>query len=106
MTRVRFLLTPDGRLCGFLLKGHSGADVRGYDIVCAAISSATQMAANTVTEICGCRAFVREKDGYLFLSVLMADLGCCQTVLRGLQLHLTALREQYPAHILIETTEV
>lgn len=106
MTKVRFLTMPDGRLRGFRIQGHSGAAETGHDIVCAAISSAALMAANTVTDVCGCRAIARETDGCLFLSVVTADLDSCQTVLRGLQIHLTGLRAQYPAHISIETTEV
>ena len=37
----------------FTVKGHSGSANAGEDIVCAAVSSAVYMAANTVTEILG-----------------------------------------------------
>lgn len=55
---------------GFSLCGHAGAGVAGEDIVCAAVSSAAYMAANTVTDVVGARATVDAGDGALTLEVL------------------------------------
>ena len=49
---------------GFEISGHAGGNA-GRDIVCAAVSSAVYMAANTVTEIIKVRADISEQDGYL-----------------------------------------
>ena len=54
MTKVKLLADEKG-LCGFEISGHSskdGADEVGK-IVCAAVSSAAYLAANTVTDIIG-----------------------------------------------------
>lgn len=51
MTTVTFLKSDD-IICGFEISGHSDFAEEGSDIVCAAISSAAYMTANTVTEIC------------------------------------------------------
>ena len=48
---------------GFSLCGHAGAGVAGEDIVCAAVSSAAYMAANTVTDVVGAKATVDAGDG-------------------------------------------
>ena len=36
---------------GFLISGHSDFAEEGYDIVCASISSAAYLVANTITEV-------------------------------------------------------
>ena len=57
MTKVKFFADEKG-LCGFEIKGHSSknCDDELGKIVCAAVSSAAYMAANTVTEIIGDKA--------------------------------------------------
>ena len=100
------LLTRHGSLCGFDVQGHAGAAVSGKDIVCAAVSSAVYMAANTILEVCGCQADVRQADGKLSLLVADADLPKAQQVLKGLQIHLQGLVDQYPKFIQIQLTEV
>ena len=100
MTRVSFA-TQNGRPAAFTLKGHALSAEAGRDIVCAAVSSAVYMAANTITEILGADAAVEVKDAY-FRLVLPADAPeGCDAVMRGLRLHLGELARQYPTHITI-----
>ncbi len=98
-------LKRNGNLCGFSVKGHSGSALSGHDIVCAAVSSAVYMAANTVTDVCGLAADVREEDGYLTLTI-KKDEANAQMILQGLKLHLEGLAEQYPKFITTQFTEV
>lgn len=105
MTRAVFLV-KNGSLCGFRLSDHCGADEVGFDIVCAAVSSAAYMTANTITEILGCPAAIKTQDAYMELVVEEADVERCATMLTGFQLHMTALQEQYPQYIQVEITEV
>ena len=58
---------------GFRVSGHTG--VRGKSIVCAAVSSACYMAANTITEIIGAAADVSEDDGYMRVIVNKKGMG-------------------------------
>ena len=99
MTQVRFYI-DENRLTGFEISGHTGFALEGSDIVCAAISSAAIMAANTVTEIIGDKAEITEKDGYLKFT--LADGSDASTkVLEGLKLHFMQISEQYPDNIKI-----
>ena len=98
-------LKRNGNLYGFNVKGHSGSAEFGQDIVCAAVSSAVYMAANTVTEVCGLAADIREEDGHLAL-IIAKNEEQAQTILQGLQLHLEGLAAQYPTFIKTEFTEV
>ncbi len=97
MIKVRFF-TKDGLLNGFEIKGHSGYEEAGNDIVCAAVSSAAYMAANTITEVIGLKAEIDiDDDGFLkFISVPDSE---AQIILRGLRLHLEALSQDYPENI-------
>ena len=61
MTKVVFY-EKDEKLTGFLIKDHSGYDEEGYDIVCASVSSAAYLTANTLTEIVGAKADVKVRE--------------------------------------------
>ncbi len=104
MIRVRFHTAHDA-LIGFTLDGHAGAGVRGEDIVCAAVSSAAYMTANTVTEIIGATADITVRDGYM--QVMLTDkIDGCQEILSGFRLHLEAMQDQYPKRVHLMNTEV
>ncbi len=90
---------------GFSLCGHAGAGVAGEDVVCAAVSSAAYMAANTVTDVVGAKATVDVGDGALTLEVFEENAGI-KTVMDGFFLHMKALQEQYPERIQVLKTEV
>ena len=104
MIRVRFH-TADDKILGFTLDGHAGAGVSGQDIVCAAVSSAAYMTANTVTEIVGAAADITVDDGYMRM-VVTDRLDRCQDILSGFRLHLEALQDQYPNRVHLMNTEV
>ena len=104
MTRSKFY-RKDGLLRGFILEGHSGAGEAGADIVCAAVSSAAYMPANTLTEVMGCRAFAADGEGRMAVFPAQADLARCQELLQGFRLHMEGLQEQYPRNISVETVE-
>ena len=104
MIRVRFHTANDA-LIGFTLDGHAGWGVSGQDIVCAAVSSAAYMTANTVTEIIGATADITVDDGYM--SVKVTDkIADCQDILSGFQFHLQAMQKQYPKRVHLMNTEV
>jgi uncharacterized protein YsxB (DUF464 family) len=64
------------------------------------------MTANTVTEILGVNAGIKEKNGYMKVIIPEEDRSRCEAVMAGLKLHLTALAGQYPRNIHISFTEV
>ena len=90
---------------GFEAKGHSLTAPKGEDILCAFVSSACLMAANTVTEVVKAKASAIAEDGYLKLSI-KDGAKSAQDILNGLLLHLTELQKDYPANINVIITEV
>lgn len=101
MTKVKFLADGKG-LYGFEISGHcskDGDDETGR-IVCAAVSSAAYMAANTVTEIVGDKAEADASDAFMRFEVKEPSKGTAD-ILKGLQLHLTELSCQYSDNIRI-----
>ena len=95
----------DGVPCGFDLSGPGGGQA-GRDIVCAAVSSAAYLAANTLTDVCGCAADVSERDGHLRVRLSDEDAKRGEFMLRGFALHMKQLRDQYPDQIDVNDTEV
>ena len=95
--RATFFRRGD-RITGFDLDGHCGG-VAGRDIVCAAVSSAAYMTANTLTEICGLDPELSEADGKLHLRLAEGETARAADVMNGFYLHLQGLRDQYPTQI-------
>lgn len=105
MTTVTFFKSDD-IICGFEISGHSDFAEEGSDIVCAAISSAAYMTANTITEVLHINAQVTEDDGLMKIRMSPNDALKACDILSGLKLHLTALSEQYKNHIKVKFSEV
>ncbi len=105
MTRVKFLSDSES-LYGFEIKGHSSFDCNDDEgkIVCAAVSSAAYMTANTLTEIIGDECEIEIDDALMQVKVISPSQQAV-VVLEGLKLHLTELSKQYSKRIKI-TTEV
>lgn len=104
MIRIEFQKKGD-MLLGFECKGHTGLADSGEDVVCAFISSACYMAANTVTEVMSLKADAAATDGYMRLSINQTP-DKAQDIMNGLLFHLTELEKQYPKNIKVTTTEV
>ncbi len=106
MIAIRFLSEASGNLAGFVIEGHAGCAMAGEDIVCAAVSSAAYMAANTITEIIKADAEIAVENGMMFVKVSAGDAVRCRDVLAGLKLHFIGLEEQYPDCIQVNYLEV
>lgn len=106
MTVVNFLYDDAKTLAGFCIEGHSTDaydDVEGKT-VCASVSSAAYMAANTVTDVIGDKASVEVSDGRMYFFVKNIS-DASNKVLKGFKLHITELSRQYGKRLKI-TTEV
>ncbi len=101
MTSVKFL-ADDKCLYGFEIGGHSSRDCDDEvgKIVCAAVSSAAFMAANTVTDVIGDSAEI-EVDEAKMVFVCKKPSDATIKVLEGLKLHLTTLADDYSNNIKI-----
>ena len=97
--------TQDKAISGFRISGHAGMGVSGQDIVCAAVSSAAYMTANTLTEILHLDPAITVEDGLMDVAFDEA-IPEAQAILSGFRLHIQALQEQYPDRVHLMNTEV
>lgn len=99
--------SSNGMVTGFRVTGHSGFAEEGSDIVCASVSSAAYMTANTVTEVLHLAPQLEEDDGYLLLKLAdTADWEAAADILGGFLLHMAQLSRQFPQYITVINTEV
>ena len=102
MTKVEFF-TQEDRITGFCVSGHSGYGEEGTDIVCAAVSTAVQMAEATLNDVLGVRAKTRvnadEARITLTLPAASEEEDAAQAVLAGMMITLCDLRDEYPEYI-------
>lgn len=98
--------SSNGEICGFCISGHSGYSEEGSDIICASVSSAAYMTANTVTEILGLNPKIDVADGFLKLELKPNEAKGAQTVMLGFKFHLLRLEEQYSDYIVTKFSEV
>ncbi len=97
MVNIEFYNGING-LCGFKAEGHADAGNSGEDIVCAFVSSACLMTANTITDVMKLDADAQADEGYVKLMIL-ENSSPAQDILNGLKLHLTELEKEYPSNI-------
>lgn len=101
MTEIKFF-ADKSKLYGFSVSGHSSEncdDTEGK-ILCSAISSASYMAANTISEIIGDRVEADLDDGFMEIRVNNPS-DKTQAVLLGYKLHMEQLCLQFSDRISI-----
>ena len=97
----------DKPIYGYHITGHSDANPDGPEVICAGVSSAAYMTANTITEVVGLNPELVVKDGDMLLKLKTEQEAIrCGEILQGLRLHLSSLEEQYPKYIKLTYSEV
>ena len=103
--------TPDGSvISGFRAEGHAGGRrIRGYDLVCCAVSALTQTGVNALVSVAGVKPEVEVRDGYL-KCILPQGMDektsdSAQIVLRTIMTGLTDIQKIYPNLIRIQQKE-
>ena len=99
MIKVRFSV-GNRQLKGFEISGHAMFAESGRDVVCAAVSSAAYMAANTITDVIGADAVAQVGEALMSVKLNQPNEQA-EVVLKGLEIHLTELSKQYPQNIKI-----
>lgn len=84
---------------GFRVEGHAGAGVEGQDIVCAAVSSASYLVANTILEVLGIPAEAKAEEGVMSVMLTLEDAPKAQDILKGFALHCEQLTAEYPKNV-------
>ena len=110
MTIITVYALENGLLKGFEAGGHAGAKkVRGYDLVCCAVSALTQTGVNALCAVAEVTPDVVVRDGYL-RCILPDGLGeaadeKAQIVLRTIMTGLTDIQKIYPTLVRIQQKE-
>lgn len=81
------------------MSGHSGSGNAGEDIVCAAVSSAAYLVANTVTEVMGIKTHPEVGDALMKLELAKEQAVKAQDILKGFELHIRELEKAHPKNI-------
>ena len=98
----------DGLFKGFRISGHSGYAASGSDIVCAAVSSAGMLAANSVTDYLLADAEVTAEKNILSLMLgrKTAVTDSAERVINALYDHIVMIAEDYEGRVKVTVTEV
>lgn len=91
MITVQFY-SQAGLLTGFSLDGHAGRGEEGEDLLCASVSSAAYMTANTITDVMRIQTHVEVDDGHMRLLLSQEEAQRAQTLLKGFELHMSPCR--------------
>ena len=110
MTTITVYTRQGGAIAGFEASGHAGAArIRGYDLVCCAVSALTQTGVNALIAVAGVTPAVKVDEGYL-RCILPQGLEAAQAdhadvVLRTVIQGLTDIQNIYPKFIRIQQKE-
>lgn len=112
MTTITVYTLEDGRIKGFTASGHAGSrKIRGYDLVCCAISALTQTGVNALITVAGAEPAVKVDEQSGFLRCILPDEMSVQTgekadiVLRTVIQGLQDIQNIYPKFIRIQQKE-
>ena len=101
MITVQFY-SQAGLLTGFSLDGHAGRGEEGEDLLCASVSSAAYMTANTITDVMRIQTHVEVDDGHMRLLLSQEEAQRAQTLSKGFELHMVSLSEDYPENVKVK----
>ncbi len=105
MIKVEFFGTEP--VYGFHITGHSDINPEGPEILCAAVSSAAYMTANTVTDVLRLDPELQVSDGDMLLKVKTEqEAEQCRMIFDGLRLHLSEIAQDYPKYLKVINSEV
>ena len=106
MTKIKFYKNKNN-LIGFEISGHTGFAQSGKDIVCAAVSTASQMALLCLTDEIKIQPEVKISDGYLKVFVKEDDLDKIgvQLILKTCLNMLKTIEKDYKKNMKLEVKE-
>lgn len=105
MIRADFYRSRENRLLGFHISGHAGLAEEGYDVACAAVSSAVMMTCNTVTDVFKIDAKVDVDENDILLKLGDDSAGNGDRLLLGLMLQLDMISQEYPSAVKISVND-
>lgn len=104
MTNATFLTNHEGSLIGFVIQGHSGYSIHGYDIVCSAISTMAQAAIFGITEIAKIKATSSIDPKEVKMSIVVTDrepvnFDKAEFMLKTAYSLIEGVQDQYPDYV-------
>ena len=108
MIRAEFSVSEQS-VRGFRISGHARLAPAGSDVLCAAVSAMALLTLNTLKEVFGAQFDMKEREGFLSMTLTGVPEGkkkAVDGVLLGLLLQLTDLRDQYPDNLSVTTKEM
>lgn len=85
---------------GFDVSGHAGYAEYGEDIICAGVSSALMLTANTITDFFALETKINQKENDIILVVTDKDqTSAANKLIASLKNHLDLIEEQYSGTI-------
>lgn len=95
------LLREGSKAVGFRVRGHSGLDERGKDVVCAGVSAASHMAFVGLADVLGKAVKLEKGEGVMVVTVPgdSASLPEVQAILRAFELEIRAIERSYPGNV-------
>ena len=104
MTKIT-ILKKNGYIYEYQVKGHSGYAESGSDIVCSAISVATQMALVGLKEVLKLAVSSDIKDGYMRVELKDFENESAQNILKSMLLTLDDIQKNYSRYVKMEVKE-
>ena len=104
MTKI-LIFKKNGRICEFQVKGHSGYAESGSDIVCSALSVASQMAIVGLEEVLQKNVQKEIKDGYVHVTIKDFEDEKVQMILKTMELTLENIAKEYARYVSMEVRE-
>lgn len=102
MTKIT-ICEKNGMIWAFQVKGHSGFAETGNDIVCSAVSTASQMAVVGLKEVLGLDVLLDIKDGYLHLELNKEEeWKKAQDILMAMKKTLEDVAKNYAKNVKLE----
>ena len=110
MTTITVYTLDSGIVRGYEAGGHAGGKrIRGYDLVCCAVSALTQTGVNALCSVAGIEPAVEVRDGFLTCrlpeNLEEKQMETAQIVLRTMMTGLTDIQKIYPNLIRIQQKE-
>lgn len=104
MTKIT-ILKKNGFIYEYQVKGHSGYAQEGSDIVCSAISVASQMALVGLKEVLNLDVFSDIKDGYMRVELKDFENQSAQSILNAMVLTFDDIQKNYSRYVKMEVKE-
>lgn len=103
MTKI-IITKSKNHIIGFEVSGHTGYADLGSDIVCSAVSTATQMTVKGIQEVLKLDSFVEISDGYLKFKLNIHDFENqnAQILLKTMEKTLQEISKEYGQYVKLE----